>query len=279
MHGRELFLDHLALLERILACVGRRLGARDEAEDFASWAKLRLIENDYAILAKFEGRASFGTFLHTVVVNLARDYRISRWGKWRPSAAAKRLGTLAVELETALVRDGLALEEAVSTIIGRHSETDRDELETLAAQLPERMPRRFEGEETIEHLPAPNDRPDHGLVAESNRAVLARAEAALAQSIGKLDAEDRYILALRFREGFTVARIAPLLGIRQRLLYSRLEKLLHGLRHELESCGVTAAEVAEVLGWEESVLHVDFRLPDPIHEPEAAESPLAQPSH
>ena len=43
--------------------------------------KLKLIENDYAILAKFQGKAKLSTYLTTVIHNMFRDYRIQKWGR------------------------------------------------------------------------------------------------------------------------------------------------------------------------------------------------------
>ena len=58
MTGEELFRANVVLVERVIASVCRRAGLRDEeAEDFASTAKLELIENDYAIPEGYEGRA------------------------------------------------------------------------------------------------------------------------------------------------------------------------------------------------------------------------------
>jgi DNA-directed RNA polymerase specialized sigma24 family protein len=70
-----------------------------EADDFGSHVKLKLIEHDYAILKKFEGRSNLRTYLTVVIHRLFLDYRIKAWGKWRPSAAAKRCGGVAILLE------------------------------------------------------------------------------------------------------------------------------------------------------------------------------------
>ena len=41
-----------------------------------------------------------------------QDWRNARWGKWRPSAEARRQGALATHLERLMRRDGLTFEEA-----------------------------------------------------------------------------------------------------------------------------------------------------------------------
>src|SRR5215212_7376883 len=101
-----MFLANLSLIDRIIAVTARRnaLGGAD-AEDFGAWTKGRLVEGDYAILRKFNQRSSLATYLTVVITNLLRDYRNSRWGRWRPSAEARRCGPVAVRLEELLYRD------------------------------------------------------------------------------------------------------------------------------------------------------------------------------
>ena len=62
------FITHADTNESALAhiCRARRL-APDHAEEFCAWARLRLIDNDHAILRKFQGRSTLRTFLVTVV--------------------------------------------------------------------------------------------------------------------------------------------------------------------------------------------------------------------
>ena len=79
---QTLLVENVDLVDRIVAFICKRynVGA-EETEDFASIVKLKLIENDYAIIRKFEGRSRFSTFLTTVVQRLFLDYRNSVWGK------------------------------------------------------------------------------------------------------------------------------------------------------------------------------------------------------
>ena len=55
------------------------------------------------------------------------------------------------------------------------------------------------------------------------------------------------ILKLRFWEGLTVADIARTLRLDQKSLYPRIQKLMASLRAKLESLGVEAARVADLL--------------------------------
>src|SRR6476620_11211593 len=101
----SLFVETLPTIRRILSGLSRRQGMlMHDAEDFASWATSRLMENDYAMLRKFRGDSSLSTYLAAVCACLAREYRVTHWGRWRPSVAARRAGTVGVRLETLMQR-------------------------------------------------------------------------------------------------------------------------------------------------------------------------------
>ncbi|MGH7489945.1 MAG: hypothetical protein ACREMY_30715, partial [bacterium] len=79
------FLSLLPTIDRIVSFVCRRnnLGPA-EADDFRSLVRLKLIENDYDVLRRYQGRSTLRTYLTVVVQRRFLDYRISEWGKWRP---------------------------------------------------------------------------------------------------------------------------------------------------------------------------------------------------
>jgi RNA polymerase sigma factor (sigma-70 family) len=259
MIGEESFTSSLPLIERLLSSVCRRNAfSVDESEDFASWAKLRLVENDFAVFRKFQGRSSLSTYLTAVIVNLFRDYRIHCWGKWRPSAEAKRLGTVAVQLETLVSRDGRSVAEAIAHLQS-NAGVDRPtaELERLFSQLPSRTRRRFEGEEALAALPAAESS-DGGVEESERRATERKAESALAQALGSLEPKDRLALKLRFADGLQIVEIASLLGEPARPLYSRIERALVSVRRSLEAHGLEAGQASELVGWSGLDLRVDY---------------------
>jgi len=243
------------VLRRVAA---RRCLSVDEAEDFSSWARVKLLEDDCAILGKFRGRSSLKTFLVTVLQNLFRDYRIAKWGKWRPSAKAKRLGVEAVRLETLLYRDGLGFEEAAEILRRNHGvRASIAELAELAGELPPRMPRRTVGEGALSSVEE-DGRVETRVRNEERWAAAERAEQGLAGALRCLDPEDRLILKMRFEDGLTVATIARTLGLDQKPLYRRIERCLSALRAGLEEHGVGAETVTELLGWNRLELCVDY---------------------
>src|SRR5688572_2526377 len=105
--SERLLLDNLPLLERILAATCRRYRlSREEAEDFSSVVRLKLIADDYQVLRAYAGRSSLASYLGAVVQRAWLDHCNHLWGKWRPSAEARRLGPLGIRLDTLLHRDG-----------------------------------------------------------------------------------------------------------------------------------------------------------------------------
>jgi len=271
--GRELFELHLDVIERVIASVGRRRSmSSDEADDFASWARVKLLEDDCAILGKFRGKSRFKTYLVTVLANLFRDYRISKWGKFRPSAKAKRCGPTAERLETLCHRDGFSFDEAVEILRRNHGVKESEaELAELAASLPSRTPRRRVGEEVLEHL-GDSGRVEQRVRDRERAEAAERAESCLARALRELEPESRLILKMHFEDRLTVAAIARTLGLDQKPLYRRIDRCLGSLRESLEGDGFTARDAAELLEWDSLALRVEYGE-------RAAEIGARRPSH
>ena len=75
MNHQRLLIDHLDLINQIVRTVGRRRHLSTvELEDFASFVNLRLVDDDYAILRKFQNRSSLWTYLAAVIERLSLDF-------------------------------------------------------------------------------------------------------------------------------------------------------------------------------------------------------------
>lgn len=195
----KLLVGHLPTVSRILAAVGRRQGLRDDdLADFASWAMARLVAEDYAVLARFRGESSLTTYLTVVLTMAAREYRVSRWGRWRPSAAARARGPLAIRLETLVYRDGLRLAEAAELLRSRGETTHSDRaLAALLNELPVREAARGRARDSTVELAADvaaaEGTADDAVLrreADAGRALLGRR---LSAAIDRLPSEDRVL--------------------------------------------------------------------------------------
>jgi len=243
-----LFLANLASIEKILAALARRNGlAADHAEEFAAWAKLRLIENDYGILAKFRAESSLTTYLTVVLAMLFREYRVQEWGRWRPSAAAKRNGPLGIKLEVLIYRDGLPLAVAGQMLRTSSATTMSDsELAAIIATFPRRSQfRPTQNDEPLTRIEGP-DRADQGVAVEEAAAVQSAITKTLNQALEGLPDDDRLIVRLRFFEGMTVAQIARALDLPQKPLYRRLNDLLGALRDKLLRAGFSRDDLRDL---------------------------------
>jgi RNA polymerase sigma factor (sigma-70 family) len=246
MDAEKLFLSHLSLIERIATFVCHRnrvTGA--EAEDFASTVKLKLIEDDYAVIRKFEGRAQFTTYITTVIQRIFSDQRIRQWGKWRASAEAKRLGLTAMTLERLVHRDGYTFSEALQILTtGDGASCTGRELEDLYLKLPARSRRPMLVDEPIPDTASTDGELDVNELFDGERRASARkTNGVLDHAIAELDLQDRLILRLRFAEYLTVPQIAALTKVDSKKIYKRIDKILRRLRAELASNQIDGVEV------------------------------------
>ena len=240
----------------------------DEAEDFASLVRLKMLENDGAILQQFQGESSLETYLTTVVTRMFLDYRREKWGRWRPSAVSRRLGGEAVLLERLLYRDHVPFEEAAEMLRRNHGvERSVPELAELAGRLPVRTGRPVEvADEEIERFgSAP--RVEEPLESSERETLAHDAEAAVREVLAALDTTDRFLVR-SLAGGVQVSEVARMLGVEQKPLYRRRDRLLVTLREQLERRGLTAAEVAEILDWGQA--EMDFGLVAPADSEEAS---------
>lgn len=251
LEAEALLLENLAWVDRVVGSVSRRNGLRgDDAEDFASWTRVKLVEDDYAVIRKFRGESAITTYLTVVITMLAREYRATRWGRWRPSAAAQRQGPLGVRLETLVYRDGHTLDQAAE-VLRTNGETDLSarELAEMLGELNVRGPLR-----PVEVGPQPlasavsDSSADEIVRAEESETGRRQVVETLERAIETLPPQDRIIVRLRFWEGMSVADIARGLDLPQKPLYRRLTKALEELRTQLEAAGVSMEMVRTRLG-------------------------------
>jgi len=249
--AERLLLDHLEWIERACTALAQRHGlSGDEADDFLSWARMRLLEDDCSILRKFRGECAPTTYLTVVLSTLFRNYRTREWGKWRSSAAARREGAVAVRLEALVYRDRCALEEAGERMrtAGLTALSDR-ELAALLARLPPHASRRVSaGADPLAAVPSPAaDHADAAVLRDEADAGRAGGEAVLRAAVERLSPRDQVVFRMRYWEGLSVAQIARGLGVPQKGLYRRFERALARLRRELERGGVSRQAVREML--------------------------------
>jgi RNA polymerase sigma factor (sigma-70 family) len=221
--------EQLDLLARVIRQVSKasRLRAQDE-EDFTQSVHVKLLERRYDIFQRFQGRSSLRTYLTVVVRRLLLDWRISLYGKWRPSATAMRLGEHAIRLEQLINRDRLTVAEAVEVVRGSVEGLSAAELFDLASQLPNRVrPHEVSDHCITEAHGVPFDDPVEASQRHQHQVKTWRA---LVTAVRRLPAEDRQLVSLRYWHGRSLQSIARLLDQEPKSLYRRYERVLKRLR-------------------------------------------------
>jgi RNA polymerase sigma factor (sigma-70 family) len=252
MSLEELYHQCIAALPPILRGLGRekRLSP-EEVEDLRSEIQVKLLEDDYRVLQRWDRRSSLKVYLATVVYNLWHDRVRGVKGKVVVSAAARRLGPPARELEVLLGRQGLRFDEAYQALKLRFPDLSREEAEEIAVQLKPRPGRRFESEEVVARLPDQEPAGDERLERQEKLVEKRKALALMGQRLSELPEQDRMLLVRAHAEGVKFSCIARSLGLDQRSLYRRNERLIAKLRTDLEEAGIRWEDLSEVLGIDE----------------------------
>ena len=265
----DILLDHLKLIERIIGNLCRGAMDASQMEELFGFVQLRLVENDYSIIRAFQGRSSFGTYLTTVVARLLNDYRNHEWGKWHDSAEAKRQGDLAVELERLIGRDKRSIDEALVILQRKYSGVTKVMIEQLAELFPKRHGRRMVG---LDQRPEPSIAGTGDALA--NRETAALISEVVSAFIAQLPKEDQLLFQLRFESDMPVPQIANSMRQDAQHLYRRLQMHFGNLRGKLKEAGVSAADVARLMG-SDSVL--DFKRKSGGRRPSNDEAPGRKP--
>ena len=286
MTAEHTFLENLGTIDKIASFVARRNHLNtDESGEFVQEVRVRLLDDDYAIIRKFEGRSEFSTYLTTVIKRLFQAWRTELWGKWRPSAEAKRLGDKAIALERLRTRDGYTFDEAVNELTTpAGSPYTVRELWAIYIRLPPRNPRPtiVSDETTPEAMIAVEADADERIELPDRERTARKIAEVLDRFIDTMDPEDRLILQLKFWQALKAPEIAQRL---QRLykdpkkIYKRLEKLLPAMRRALEEAGITKSDIDEILGRGDQEIHFTFPDDGGENPSSGGENGLSGPSH
>jgi RNA polymerase sigma factor (sigma-70 family) len=238
------YTEHQDTIESVLTqvCRQKRLSA-DDRDEFSSVVRLKLIEDDYAILRKFSGLSSFKGYITVVINRQLLDWRIKDWGKWRPTPRALELGALAVDLERMVLRDGLEYGQAVQTLISMGSAASEMECDELWKQL--RRKGRRKRVDIDDHFDVPA--PAHDSVIDNERRELARRLVqALRVALAALLPDEQLLFKMRYYDRFTVARIAKHVDEEQKPLYRRFEQLERRLKASILATGIAEQDILDL---------------------------------
>lgn len=262
MNPEAIFRDNSDLIDRIIDRVCRRASIYGaDAEDFASSVKIHLLDDDYAVIRKFEERCTFATYITIVVQRFLSTERMRAWGRFHASAEARRGGDVGVALEQLVRRDGRSLEEAFPIVKDLDPTLTIEQARAIVDRLPERRPRLrvVSPEDVEEEIPVAAELSTESRVAEAEaRQASEQASRAMREALAELSLEDRMIVRLRFETSMSIADISRALQTPQRPLYRRIEKILMQLRTALASAGVDRRSLEDLIG--SRTTEMDFGL-------------------
>lgn len=250
---RALFEAHRPWIQKVAGITCRRNSVwGDDAEDFTSLALMKVVENDFAVIRQFQGRADLKTYLATVVVRRFYEWTRERWGRWRHSARAEQMGELARDLEALVHRDGYTLREAAEVLRSRgRTEASDAELARIFAELPARTPHHGKAQtEPLDRVES-DDSPERDVEARETESRCREVMDVLFRALAVMQPEDQVLVRGRYGEGRSVADLARVLKTEQAPLYRRTEKLKGELRQAMERAGVGRDDVRDCLGLHE----------------------------
>jgi RNA polymerase sigma factor for flagellar operon FliA len=246
---QRLFTDNLEKIEKLVRISGRRHHfSHVEQQDFASYVNIELLKDDCVTLRKFQNRSSWWTFLAAVIEKLALDFLIEKWGRWRPSAAAEKLGPIAVILDRLVHRDGHTLEEAMEIVLAHHAAgLSYAELHAMWRQIPPR-PRAMDVGEDAAAAVSSTDSSDVRVEDAALQREIDRVGRVLREAFGVLPTQDRVMIALRYDHGLSMAEIAKLMNSSVPTLHRRLDRSLKALRATLSRGGFDPRQISTLIG-------------------------------
>lgn len=244
-------------ISRIVRDRARHAGlTAEDAQDLEQDVRLRLMEDQGAVLRRFSGRGSFTGFVRIVSRNLAEDLLRARLGRRREPEAVQKLDPLARRVHHLLHVDGHhadQLEHLVRDGSGRL--VPKTEIEAALARLdatmhgrePARRPQLVpltivssDGEERERLLPDSTADAETLLIEAQDRERQDAALEALSTALLRLPEEARTYLRHRFmvEPPLPPRRIAQLMGLPVEDLYRRRARWEAALRAELGKLGV-----------------------------------------
>ncbi len=263
---RRLLVDNLPRLRQLVQRTCARRALLHEADDVLSAVTIKLLERDCAAMRQYDGRGSFCGFLARIVDRFVLDYQTHEWGKWRPSAEARRLGRAAVLLDRMVSRDGVPAAEATAMVAAHlrlpAAEVLQMQEKLTATTVRRRRPRRCGDAVPMAAAPTlacPVER-------EERTRDAAVVRQALGSALGSLDDAARRLVDMRYVRGMTVRDIALALGADQKQLYREYDRLLARMRRYLTRYGLDACAMRLLLADGECVIEEILAPPPAVME-------------
>ena len=249
-------MSHWELINRL---AGRRFARDVIAEEAALFVINRLEDNDWQRLKGYGGKASLTTYLSTLTFRLLEDFARKKFGRLRPPLWIRNLGGIWELLFRFLCQERLPVQEAVEHVRDRMPLEERAVLEdsarTIQAQVTDcgRHQAREVPLDEEHDCSGPEAEPQQQLLEETERDFFFTAlfngvfgtdgdlTGSLARVLStgvRLEAEERLLLKMCYRDNLGVAEAGRMLGMNRHQVHGRLRRLLARLRADFERAGI-----------------------------------------
>ena len=266
---RKNVLTHWDLINSLAR---RRFANQTLAEEAALAVMDGLEKDDWLVVRKHAGLASFSTYLAAVTWRLLEDFSRRRFGRIRPPSWIRSLGGLWLDLFRLLCLERLALTDAVEHISDRRPTEERHEIENAAYAIRREVVDCGRQQAKEEEL---NENTEQGdseklqsqtsqaekleeeeqqkifkllfeMLTGSEENLSERGLAALRVFQPQLTSEERLLLKLCYRDGHSVIEAGRMLGMNRFQIHGRLRRILERVRLELARIGL-AEEIRQLL--------------------------------
>lgn len=247
MDAEQLLVAHFDFVKTTTASICRRYSIfGDDAADVLGDVELRLVRDDYAALKQCRNWNNPKPFLRVLISRVALDWMVSQWGKWRPTALARRLGPAAVLLERLILRDGMSRDEAILIALNADELTEsREELMDFLAALP--LAPRSHTVRLDDQVDVPGVKSAGGSAAtDESLSRLRQILDAMQDEVQRLGAQDKIIIKMKYFDGFKGRQIAETVRETEQWVFRCIYKVMKTIRTRLEARGIEWSEVREL---------------------------------
>jgi DNA-directed RNA polymerase specialized sigma24 family protein len=219
-----------------------------DADDLRSTLWVKLLDRDGHVLRRFAGRSTLATYLTRVASRIVLDNYAARFGRWRPSAEARRQGPAAVDWARLVERDGHSPEHARAILERRRAGESLDG--RSGSVLETAVTRRYRPRQFVELTEVRSLAAGSGLqgVPLGGRLGLltARRRVALALRVAlrMLTPHERRLVRLRYCDGMRISDIARRERCRVVPLYRQYARILKKMRNIIGAANIDADMVA-----------------------------------
>lgn len=252
-------MAHWEMIDNLAA---RRFDSTHFAEEAALFVLEQLAADNWKRVRKFSGRSSFKTYLASVCYRLLEDFSRQKFGRKQPPAWIKRLGGVWVRLFQLLCLERVELVEAVERAAQIFSKEEKKSIEDKGLMVLEDVidcrshqareveyddaqDGQYRGKYSAQERQLEDDEKELLLRAlfqdvletDANQKIYESAKEIITVGV-ELQAEERLLLKLCFRDGLSVTKAGRMLGYNRNQVHGRMRRLLNRLRQEFVNNGI-----------------------------------------